>query len=196
MNVTMPCHGIMFHHFHDDKHPKVQGSISADTFAGMIDYLGPERILSAGEWLEKTRNGGLGENDICITFDDALRCQYDIARPVLKEYGITAFWFVYSSVFEGKMERMEVHRYFRNVMFDDIDDFYDEFFKELSNSSYGDEAAEKLADFRPEKYKSNFTFYTDNDRKFRYVRNVVLGHDRHQEIVESMIKKSDMDETG
>jgi len=35
------AHGIMFHHFHGGEHPAVQGSISAQDFADMIEYLGP-----------------------------------------------------------------------------------------------------------------------------------------------------------
>ena len=34
-------HGIMFHHFHDDKlHLKSQGSITKDQFYKLINYIG------------------------------------------------------------------------------------------------------------------------------------------------------------
>src|SRR5581483_28390 len=101
-----------------------QGAISADQFADLLTALGPDRILPADAWIERTTTGRLRDGDLCLTFDDALRCQYDIALPVLKQFGLTAFWFIYSSVFEGRIEPLEVFRYFRTVAFPEIGDFY------------------------------------------------------------------------
>ena len=70
----MTAHGMMFHHYHDNCHPVSQGSISAEQPDAMIDYLGRERILSADVWLEKAVNNALSDDDLCLTFDDALRC--------------------------------------------------------------------------------------------------------------------------
>src|SRR6266550_8962669 len=93
----MRPHGIMFHHFWDErgKHPRGQGAISGDELRAMIQFLGRDRILPAREWMEKAAAGTLREGDLCLTFDDNLRCQWDVARPVLRELGTTAFWFVY-----------------------------------------------------------------------------------------------------
>jgi len=186
----------MFHHFHDKKHPKAQGSLSADNFSDMIEFLGRNNILKADEWLKRAQTGKLGNNEICLTFDDALRSQYDIALPVLENYGITAFWFVYSSVFEGGKGRMEVHRYFRNLMFDDVEDFYEAFFDFVFSSPYGKDAKASLSSFDPKTYNANFKFYTDNDRKFRFLRDVGLGHDRYYEIMEKLMDEFSMDQEG
>ena len=44
-------HGIMFHHFHDDKiHKRGQGSIDQDTFYKLIKFIGRENILNADEF--------------------------------------------------------------------------------------------------------------------------------------------------
>jgi len=75
----------MFHHFHSDKHQTGQGSLSAEDLDEMIGHLDPERILGAGEWMDRAKKNNLGENDLCLTFDDALRCQYYVALPVLKD---------------------------------------------------------------------------------------------------------------
>ena len=32
-------HSIMFHHFHDEKHPKGQGSISKETLNKLLDWI-------------------------------------------------------------------------------------------------------------------------------------------------------------
>src|SRR5580700_8086460 len=94
--------GLMFHHFHGGVHPDVQGSISAAQFADILDFVGVKHILDPHEWCERATRGALGKLDLCITFDDSLRGQFDVALPVLESYGLKAFWFVYSSVFEGQ----------------------------------------------------------------------------------------------
>ena len=183
----MPPHGIMFHHFHNDTHQVGQGSLSAEDLDEMIEYLGPKRIVGAEEWMHGSKMNSLGANDICLTFDDALRCQYDIALPVLEARGLTAFWFVYSSVFEGNIEPLEVYRYFRQQAYASVEAFYLAFEKELARSDYAELFVEKTADFEPRSYLSDFPFYTDEDRRFRFIRDDVLGPIRYNEIMGSML---------
>jgi peptidoglycan/xylan/chitin deacetylase (PgdA/CDA1 family) len=185
----MSAYGIMFHHFHDDQHPRVQGSISASDLVELIDHIGRDKILRPDEWMRRALKGNLRDNDICLTFDDALRCQYDIAFPVLRDMGLTAFWFVYSSVFEGNIEPLEVYRYFRTTSFDCIDDFYNDFFQ-LTKNKFHDEYVDKLRDFRPDSYLAAFPFYTTNDRIFRYLRDDVLGPERYHLVMGEMLAAS------
>ena len=73
-------HGIMFHHFHDDGiHTKGQGSIDKDDFYKMINFIGRNNILDADVFYEKFKNNNLKDNEICLTFDDAIKCQIDIS---------------------------------------------------------------------------------------------------------------------
>ena len=127
-------HGIMFHHFHNEKHLKTQGSISAEDLEKILDYVGRERILSPLEWLERLAENKLSSEDICLTFDDGLLSQIDVALPVLEHYGLKALWFVYSGVFEGQLENLEIYRFFRTKYFENIDDFYNLFFQKVSES--------------------------------------------------------------
>ena len=100
-------HGIMFHHFHDDGiHTKGQGSIDKDDFYKMINFIGRNNILDADVFYEKFKNNNLKDNEVCLTFDDAIKCQVDIALPVLEELKIKSFFFVYTSVFEGKPDNL------------------------------------------------------------------------------------------
>ena len=47
-------HGIMFHHFHDNKkYHKTQGSIDANKLYKMIDFLGRKNILDADEFIDR-----------------------------------------------------------------------------------------------------------------------------------------------
>ena len=122
-------HAIMFHHFHSQKHSPTQGSISAEEFEEMLDWLDDRyNLVNAHEYTWKLENNCLQSNDICLSFDDALLCQFDVAVPVLRQRSIQAFFFVYSSVFTGNLELLEIFRYFRTSCFDNIDHFYRIFF--------------------------------------------------------------------
>ena len=122
----------MFHHFHDDRiHAKGQGSIDKDDFYKMINFIGRKNILDADVFIEKFKNNKLKNNDVCLTFDDAIKCQIDIALPVLEELKIKSFFFVYTSIFDGKPDNLEIFRYFRMNYFNGINKFYDNFYKVL-----------------------------------------------------------------
>ena len=128
----MTPHGLMFHHFHDEgDHIQSQGSISADEFEKIISlYQKNFNVLSAEDWYEKAVNGTLGGKDVCITLDDGLKCQYEIALPILRKLNLKAFWFIYTSpAAEGKSLKTELYRYFRFKNFKDVEEFYEAFKK-------------------------------------------------------------------
>jgi peptidoglycan/xylan/chitin deacetylase (PgdA/CDA1 family) len=184
----MRAHGIMFHHFHSPAHPAGQGSISQDQFREMIFHLNPARILPADEWQRRAQAGKLHDHDLCLTFDDNLRCQFDVAYPVLRELNLTAFWFVYTSVLEGKLEKLELYRQFRMTRFESVDDFYEAFFAAVAHSPLAEESNRRLASFNPSTYLAGFPFYTDSDRKFRFLRDEVLGPARYHAMMDQMIE--------
>jgi peptidoglycan/xylan/chitin deacetylase (PgdA/CDA1 family) len=113
---------------------------------------------------------------------------------VLREYGITAFWFVYTSPFEGKIERLELYRYYRTTQFVCIEDFYTSFFEALTESPEGDRAAQALRDFDPSLYLTEWRYYTDNDKRFRFLRDRVLGTIRYNRVMDVMISSSGLSE--
>jgi peptidoglycan/xylan/chitin deacetylase (PgdA/CDA1 family) len=182
--------GIMFHHFHGNGHPEVQGSISAADLNDIILYFGADSFLTPHQWLRQTKAGTLNPGSICLTLDDALRCQYDIALPVLESYGLTAFWFVYSAVFDGKIEPLELYRYYRTTQFDSVDDFYASFDEAISRSAFADEVRESVSNERIQTYLAEFDFYSFNDRKFRFVRDQILKPKRYYAIMDAMVEKS------
>jgi peptidoglycan/xylan/chitin deacetylase (PgdA/CDA1 family) len=183
----MSAYGIMFHHFYNSMHPKGQGAVSADDLVSLIHHFGEDRILGAEEWTERAIEGRLGEKDICFTFDDGLRCQFDVAFPVLDDFGITAFWFIYSSVYQDQKEPLEVYRYFRTAFFDDINDFYNVFF-DRAREMYPDVYDKGLEGFVPETYLAAYSFYGSNDRTFRYIRDVVFGIERYNKVMQSIME--------
>ena len=133
-NTNNFFHGIMFHHFHDDGvHTKGQGSISKDEFYKLINFIGRKNILNADVFFEKFKQNKLKANEVCLTFDDGVKCQIDVALPVLEDLKIKSFFFVYTSMFEEKPDYLEVFRYFRMNYFNSVDEFYINFYKVVNN---------------------------------------------------------------
>jgi len=183
----------MFHHFHDRWHPRGQGSISADDFVRLIDDVGRDRLLPAKEWLARARVDRLRDDDVCLTLDDSLRCQYDVAYPVMRTLGLTAFWFVYTSVMEGAVERLELYRHYRHVCFDTMDNFYLAFERTLRDSEYASRAAAALAGYAPTTYVAEFPFYSEGDRRFRFLRDEALPRGAYDVLMERMMAESAFD---
>jgi len=180
----------MFHHFHDEKHLPAQGSLNSEDFSNMIDWLSERHnLIGAKEYLDKFEKSKLDPYDICLSFDDALLCQYDIAIPVLEKRNIDAFFFVYSSVFTGTPDNLEIFRYFRTNMFNSVDAFYEIFFS-IIERELKDQLRPHLDRYNSLDYLSAFPFYTEKDKWFRYLRDQILGADRYEEIMIALMNES------
>jgi peptidoglycan/xylan/chitin deacetylase (PgdA/CDA1 family) len=179
---------VMFHHFHDEKrHIKVQGSIDGQSLHRLLISLQSEyTILHPVAYSEKLLSGELSSNEICLTFDDALKCQVDIALPVLKQLNLNAFFFVYSKAFHGPPDHLEVFRDFRHRAFKDMDAFYGSFFMIFAEHLPGSFAG-YMKNY-PNDYLSNYPFYTEMDRRFRYVRDNILSNLEYDSVMFNMIK--------
>ena len=181
----------MFHHFHDGKnHPKSQGSISKNEFVKLIKFIGRNNILDANIFYENFKKKKLNSNQVCFTFDDAIKSQIDVALPVLEDYKIKSFFFVYTSLFEGKPDNLEVFRFFRTNCFKSVDIFYNEFFKLVKHDlDKFYKSQKKNIDFQ----KKINPFYTLNDIKFRVVRNILLKKEEYEDIMFKLIEKKKFD---
>lgn len=191
--VSKP-HSVMLHHFHDKGvYIHSQGSIDYEEFDNLIQYYREKgfRILDAKEWYTKALEKSLENNEICFSFDDGLKCQYDIASEVLEKNKITAFFFVPSQRFIGERENLELFRHFRFSKFKDISDFYQAFFAILEQSDiYNNKGVEiPLKDFKAREYLEEFSFYTDEDRKFRYIRDRLLEEEEYYQLMFEMMDK-------
>lgn len=168
-------YAVMFHHFHDaQSETRAQGSLSIAQLNRVLDWL--ERrytILSPETYINRVVEERLKEDEICLTFDDALESQYSIAYPVLKQRGLRAFYFVYSGAFTEHPPMFEFFRDFRVTSYPSVDAFYEDFF------SYAEKTDPKLIkrmnETFPSDYLSQFPFYSLQDRQFRFFRDHVLG---------------------
>ena len=91
-----------------------------------------KNILNASEFFFRLNENKLKPNHVCITFDDALKSQVDIAIPVLQDLNIKCYYFVYSSIFTNKPDLLEVYRFFRNNFYKNNNEFYRQFYKILN----------------------------------------------------------------
>ena len=177
----------MFHHFHDNNlHNKSQGSISKDDFYKLINFIGKKNILNADQFFTRYKENKLTEKNVCLTFDDSLKCQYDIALPVLEDLKIKSFFFVYSSIFSEKPDLLEIYRYFRMKYFLNIDEFYKLFFSKVNKDlNFFFKKNEKTIEIK----KHRFPIYSINDIKFRLTRDELLSSQEYKNIMFEMFKE-------
>ena len=188
-------HGIMFHHFHDDKvHKKSQGSINIDEFYKIINFIGKISILDANIFYEKLKENKLKDNDICLTFDDGIKSQIDICLPVLEDLKIKSFFFIQGSILTdtnsiNNTNSMELFRYFRMHYFNNIEDFYNKFYLYLGRDldKFFDKNMQNIKNIKKTK-----PYYSFEDIKFRLVRDLYLTKEEYEENYYLMIKESNI----
>ena len=177
----------MFHHFHSEQHHHAQGSLSEKQFRNILIWLKDNyELIGAEDYKYKFLTGKLLPEHICLSFDDALKCQYDIALSILEEFKTDAFFFVYSSAFTDQPDYLEIFRLFRTSVFKSIDEFYLKFFDILKKLESNEFDFQKSI-FLKQNYLSEFPFYSDNDRFFRFLRDQYLGSFRYTEIMKDMM---------
>jgi peptidoglycan/xylan/chitin deacetylase (PgdA/CDA1 family) len=188
---------IMFHHLYDNVvHPYIQGALLGLEFDALITKIKSKKnLMPASDWYKNFKNNTLGENDICLTFDDTLKSQIDIALPILKQHHLNAFFFLYTSPFDNKIELLEYFRYFRNTYYSDVELYYKDFFLAIENLSYYDVIKDQYLNTDYSTHLSPYPFYTFNDRKYRYVRDIILSIEQYNEIVNAIIDHSQWDKT-
>lgn len=176
----------MFHHFHDNKKYKsVQGSIDANDLYEIIGFLGRKNILDAEEFIEKYKKKKLKKSEVCLTFDDGLKCQVDVALTVLENCNIKAFFFIPTSNYEDDPNYLEVNRHFRTTNYKKIDLFYDDFYRALG-INLDKFFFKNKTNINIQKKKS--PFYTLEDIKFRLIRDELLDVNSYQEIMFKLFK--------
>lgn len=167
--------GLMFHHAHGSGHPQVQGSWSADEFRAYIQQH-RNHLLNARDYLDIHRAGTMKPNDRVITFDDGLRCQYDVFLPVLNEFALTAFWFVPTAPLIGVASRLEAYRWTRNKAFGDVDGFYRAWREYIPATS------------APGHYLADREYLSQADRDFRFWRDEVAEPVEYSAVMDHMIE--------
>lgn len=186
----MNSFGIMLHGFQEiSNSSKGLGFVTSDDLVKTIVHFGRSRFISPDEWIERTCNGSIRSDSLCLTFDDCLRSQYDFALPVLAKFKLKAFWFINSAPLNQGLNKIDVYREFRLKYFDSVDDYYKVFFDRVI---YGDQTFFNSSNYRNFElsYRKMFPFYSSNDIKYRYLRDRILERETYENLVDSLIKDS------
>ena len=181
--------GIMFHHFHDNlKHPNGQGSINVKQLTKIINFLGKKNILDPEDALEHIRSRKQNQK-FCLTFDDGLKCQFDLALKVLKKFNLKGIFFIFSSILTSSPDLLEVYRHFRNTKYKNVSEFYLHFFKVIykNNQNKIDLFLNKNKKFI-RKIKKESPYYSLNDIKFRILRDKFLGKFGYENVMLKLFK--------
>lgn len=185
-----PSRSLMFHHFHGGIHKDDRaGSVSSSDLEKIILSIGVENFASPFEWSERTKEGAQGYDKWCLTFDDGLRSQLDVAFPVLNKYGLKAFWFICSSPYSEEFPRLDIYRKFRYHYFDRVEDFYLEFLDRVSISTQSSDPA--YFSWKSQMQRT-FPFYSDLDIRYRYARDYLLPRSDFEAVVDNMIERRDI----
>lgn len=161
-------------------------------FERILTFLDIHRILAPSAWLERLDADRLEPSDVCLTFDDALLSQFEIALPVLERFGLKAFWFICSGPFEGELAKFEVYRVFRSRCFTDIDAFYREFFQKVFASDFAPRASAVLEEHEVARLREYFPIYSVTDAKFRLIRDRALSSGEYEQIMDELISEHDL----
>lgn len=164
---------IMFHHFHNiDDDNYIKGSVSDKNFEELILKIGVDNIIDFDMWIDKYNNKTL-KNEIAFSFDDGLKCQFDIALPILEKYKIKAGWSIVTSTLENKNLILEELKFIQKK-FDKEECFYDKF-KKIVNKSYDL--------IKAQNYRKEIKFYSKNEREFRYIRDNLCSNEELKKVI-------------
>ena len=182
----------MFHRFHKNgKKGDGAGSLNQHEFEKILKFIGLKNIISPSKWIEKIKNKSFKKNDICITLDDGLKSQYKFALPILEKYNLKAFWFVFSSVFRKDIDVNELYNQVIHKRFKNQKKFQSIFLKKLDLNKNIFKSKNYLQ-FKNQN-KKLFSFFSEEDIKYRYIRNHYLTRKKFEKIMNNLLnlKKRD-----
>ena len=182
----------MFHRFNDENNVSTgQGSISQKTLEDFINRKGENNFFKNNDIENLKRGIPIPKNKILFTFDDGLSSQFYSAKPLLDNYGIKAFWFIYTKIFEGIYDENEILNYFIVRNFKNFDQFYRNF-ETLINPCFLNWESKEFKNYCND-LDSRFSFYSLSDKKYRFLRNKILSKKELKELIINFIKSKNQD---
>jgi len=182
-NANFP-HGLMFHRFCRLKSQKSGiSTLNKSNFEKIINFVGRDRILNPNEWIQKIKNRKLENHHLCITFDDGLKSQIDVALPILNKFKIKAFWFLHSRIFFNNYDKNEIFSILILKKFKKLENFANKFinFCKLNSNFFKTKGFNDYFKKESKLYK----FYSNSEHKYRYLRNVCFSKRKFEFLMEN-----------
>jgi peptidoglycan/xylan/chitin deacetylase (PgdA/CDA1 family) len=163
--------------------------LSAHDFERLLDGLEERtKIVGPEEFAELLGKPSETDSAVMLSFDDSLRYQYEVAAPILKARKIRAGFAIYSSIYTGEPDPLEIFAEFRESHFERFHDFLNEF---LSVASQQIRNLKSLAANGVEKgFLEEFPFYSYEEKLFRFVRDVILTADEYKGFMWQLIDQA------
>lgn len=185
----------MFHRFQaSGGATRWQGAITAGDFEQILLYVGIERILSPEEWIARLDEGRLAAGDLCLTFDDGLKCQMEHALPVLERHGLRAFWFVSSCVAHGRPIKGEVYSYVAGRS-GGMESLIEEFLDRCSADMRGQLTGEAFRVYAAQ-MSVVAPFYSPADVQYRFLRNQPRNTEAFEGVMDDIVRRRGFDPAG
>jgi peptidoglycan/xylan/chitin deacetylase (PgdA/CDA1 family) len=162
--------------------PRAIFPVTTGRLAAQIEELSREyELVSRDELLAAvTGDAGLPDRACVLTFDDGLRCQYELALPVLERLGAPAIFFVPGRPL-GERRVLEVHK-----------------LHALRERLADDELRWRLPDDLPEvspaEAQAHYRYDTPEAAALKFLLNIRLPTERRRELVDSLFAAEFPDE--
>lgn len=147
------------------------------------------KIISPTDYLERLKRGCSDKDCIFLSFDGGLKSQVEIAYPILKERGLTAFWFPYTNVLQGEIAPIEIYHHFKFFCYKDVNVFYEEFLESFANYVGKDRAERILEEAKKSLQYEWGSFYTINDKMHKYLRDEILSPDEMDRLMTELMQR-------
>jgi peptidoglycan/xylan/chitin deacetylase (PgdA/CDA1 family) len=86
---------LMYHRVDSPVYDPWQLSVFPENFRDHISHLSSNyNVISVTNLIGQLKTNSLKKNSLCITFDDAYECNFEIAKPILEEFSCPATFFV------------------------------------------------------------------------------------------------------
>ena len=163
--------------------PRAIFPVTTAALAAQIEQLSREYELVGRDELLAAVTGGadLPSRACVLTFDDGLRCQYELALPVLERLGAPAIFFVSGRPL-AERRVLEVHK-----------------LHALRERLVDDELQARLPDdlpkVSPEEAQAHYRYDSPEAAALKFLLNIRLPADRRRELVDSLFAEEFADES-
>jgi hypothetical protein len=179
----MNYQAIMFHELVDNS-TKASTGISKKKFNQIINYATEKSIIyNPSDFIKSISNSACLTNKLVITFDDGMKSQWDFAIPWLEEVGVKAIFFIHTQPLVDGYDKLVCIKQFSTDFFNSREEYYElfEFFLERQTKKFCNIIC-------PDNFLSEYPFYTLKDRRYRYIRDIVIPPNVYFSIIDSMMK--------